>query len=446
MTKRRTGLFETYRLLNEDPLTLFRQIGWPREPTLQRILFRRYATVSEPDHIKHVLATNSGNYRKTPITRALLEPILGRGLLTSEGDLWRRQRRFAAPAFHQTRIHGFADIMVAATLEMLESWTETAQRGQTVNVLSEMSRLTMKIITKSMFSSGLSEEETRTVSGAIETLSGFGVRLRDWVGLPEWLPRIHSRSMRRSIRAVDRVVNRLIAERRADERDHGDLLSMLMLARDEETGEAMNDRQLRDEVMTVFVAGHETTATALAWIFFALDRYPNVERRLHEELTGIPGSRPPRLADLVHIPYARMVTEEAMRLFPVVPQIARQAIGEDRIGGVRVPAGAGIIINVWLTHRHPGLWEDPERFDPERFDPERSADRPKYAYIPFSGGPRVCIGNAFAMLEAQLILATIARDFRLRLPDGHSVQPVGVPVLHPKGGLPMILEARNRAC
>ena len=444
MNRRRIGPLETYRLINQDPLTLFRLIGWERKLTLRRAFFRRLGTITDPDLIRHVMLTNADNYRKTPITRAILEPILGRGLLTSEGDFWRRQRRIAAPAFHHKRIRDFAAMMVEATRDMLEGWHEAAAEGRPIEVQGEMSRLTIQIITRFMFSRSLDDAEARRVSQAIRTLSGGQLRLRDLIGLPEWLPHTHNRVARQAVGTIDGIVNRIIAERRADGRDHGDLLSMLMLARDEETGEAMSDRQLRDEVMTVFIAGHETTATALTWIFYALHRNPEVEKRLHAVLDKALGGKAPAFEDLERVPYVRMVIEEAMRLYPPVPQIARQALAEDRIDGVRVPRGAIINMNIWLAHRHPDVWQDAERFDPERFDAARSGNRQRFIYFPFGIGSRICIGNSFAMLEAQILLATVAQAFRLRLPEGHAVHPIGNVVLRPKDGLPMTLEARPR--
>ena len=445
MAHQRTGILQTYRELVHEPLTVYRRIGHGGDFKLRRFLFSNIATVSDPDIVRHVLVTNADNYRKTPIARALLEPILGHGLLTSEGSFWRRQRRIAAPAFHHKRIKTFADMMVALTLEMLDGWRGAAAKGQPLDMQSEMSRLTMKIITRAMFSDNLSDDESRGVSEAIQALNRHRIKFRDLIGLPEWLPRLPDRRVRAAVRTIDRTVSRMIAERRADGSDHADLLSMLMLAEDEETGERMSDHQLRDEVMTIFIAGHETTATALTWTFYALDRHRGVEKRLHGELDAALSGAAPNLADLERLPYARMVIEETMRLYPTVPQVARQAIGEDMIDGVRVPKGAIINLNIWLAHRDPRIWTDPETFQPERFDPAGAENRPKLAYFPFGSGPRICIGSSFAMMEAHLILATVARDWRLRLIDGHAVHPVGNVVLRPHGGLPMHLEPREPA-
>ncbi len=435
------GLLQTYRELVYEPLTVYRRIGHGGDFRFQRFVFSKVATVTDPDILRHVLVTNADNYRKTPIARALLEPILGRGLLTSEGSFWRRQRRIAAPAFHHKRIQSFADMMVGLTVEMLEDWAAAAA-GRPLDMQSEMSRLTMKVITRAMFSDNLGEEEARAVSDAIRIFDRHRLRFRDLIGLPEWLPRLADRRMVSALATVDRTVGRLIAERRADGADHGDFLSMLMQAEDEDSGERMSDRQLRDEVITMFVAGHETTATALTWTFYALDRHRHAEEKLHAEVDAELAGAVPTLADLERLPYVRRVIEETMRLYPTVPQIARQALAEDTIAGTAVPKGAIINMNIWLAHRDPAVWTDPETFDPDRFEPERAGNRPKLAYFPFGGGPRICIGNAFAMMEAQLILATVARHWRLRLPAGQEAHPVGNIVLRPRRGLPMHLERR----
>ena len=439
---RRPGIREIYRALIDDPVSVYRHIG-AGEFRPRRRLFSLVATTADPAIVHHVLVARAEAYRKTPIGRALLEPILGRGLLTSEGAFWRRQRRIAAPAFHRKRIEGFADIMVALTREMLADWENAAAAGEPVDLQSEMSRVTMKIIARAMFSDRLDESETRRVSEAMRALGHHGLRFRDFAGVPEWIPRLPDRRVRAAVRTIDRTVNRIIAERRADGRDRGDLLGMLMAARDADTGEGMSDRQLRDETITIFLAGHETTATALVWTFLALERYPEAEARLHAELDEVLGGAEPRLADLPNLPWTRMVIEETMRLYPTVAMISRQAAEDDDIAGVRVPRGTIVNLNIWLAHRNPEAWPDPERFDPERFAPGRRRARPKHAYFPFGGGPRVCIGASFAMMEAQLILAAAARRWRPRVAAGHEVHPVGNIVLRPRGGLPVTLERRR---
>jgi cytochrome P450 len=254
-------------------------------------------------------------------------------------------------------------------------------------------------------------------------------------GLPEFLPRPVPRAYRDAVRRLDRVIDGFIAPRRAEGEDRGDLLSMLLAARDPETGEGMTPAQLRDEVMTIFLAGHETVSNALAWTGHLLAQHPDVAAKVEAEVDAVLGGRAPGYEQLAGLRYSRMVIEEAMRLYPPAHTISRTALGPDRIGGVAIPAGAVITISPHTTHRNPTLWPDPGRFDPERFAPARSADRHRFAYLPFGGGPRVCIGNSFAMTEALVILATIAQRWRLAPEPGHPVEPVGLVTLRPATGI-----------
>jgi cytochrome P450 len=444
MTENPLTVIETFRLLNRNPVEFYRRMGLQDEVVVRQVVFNRFAALTHPDHIRHILLDNAANYEKSPIARALLEPVLGRGLLTSEGEFWRRQRRSAAPAFHHKRILEFAKIMVAAAEDMLARWAGVAAAGRALDLPMEMSRVTMRIITESMFSTGLGEAQTREVGAAIRALNVDRLQLRDLIGVPEWIPRLPRRKIRANVAVIDRIVRGIVTDRRTERADRDDLLGMFMSARDDETGEGMTDRQLRDEVMTMFVAGHETTATALTWTFHALDRYREIENRLHAELdAAFPDGAPLVPGATSKVPYARRVIEETMRLFPVVPQIARQAIRDDSVGGVPIPAGTVLNVLIWLVHRHPEFWDRPEEFDPERFDAARTHERHKFAYIPFGGGGRVCIGNAFAMMEAQIILAMVARKYRLRVADGRDARPIGNVVLRPEGGLKVILEPRE---
>jgi cytochrome P450 len=311
------------------------------------------------------------------------------------------------------------------------------------DVAAEMMALTLDIVARTMFSAEVADEVA-----AIRRLTDVVVNLRpsllDLFGFPQWIPRRRPRSYRAAIAAFDALVHRLLAERRRQAIARGDLLSMLLAARDPETGEGMSDRQLRDEILTIFLAGHETTANALAWTWYLIARHPQVEVRLHDELDAVLGGRMPGFADLAELKWTRMVIEEAMRLYPPAHTIARKALGEDRIGGVRVPAGASITISIHALHRNPNLWREPERFNPERFAPAAVAIRHRFAYLPFGGGPRICIGNGFAMAEAMVILATVAQRYRLRLAGGHLVEPIGLITLRPKHGVWVTLEPGGR--
>ena len=433
------GLIEFFRRLRRDQLSILVPELFNRNITYTRLLFLHSFLVIKPEYIEHVLLTNQKNYGKSHFLRRALGPLLGDGLLISEGEFWRRQRRIAAPAFHNKRIAGFVATMAECTEATLARW-----RGMTepFDVAAEMMGLTLDIIARTMFSKDV-RGEVETVRRLTDVVVALPPNMLDLLGFPEWLPRRQPPAYRRVIAEFDAMVARLLTERRADGIDRGDLLSMLLAARDPETGEGMSDKQLRDEILTIFLAGHETTANALTWTWYLLARHPEAEARLHDELDRVLGGRPPSFADLAELKWTRMVLEEAMRLYPPAHTISRTALGEDRIGGVRVPRGASITISIYVTHRSPNIWPEPERFDPERFAPAAVAARHRFAYLPFGGGPRICIGSSFAMAEAQVIVAAIAQRYRVRLAPGHVVEPIGLVTLRAKSGVWVTLEPRT---
>ena len=401
----------------------------------------RFTLISHPEHVKHVLQDNHRNYTKGFVLRNMLAPLLGEGLFTAEGEHWLRQRRLMQPVFHRTRIDAFGEIMTAETLKMLDRWGQYAETDRPLDIAGEMMRLTLTIVTRALFGADLGER-ARQIDHAFSTASEhLTYRFDHPLYPPTAVPTPRNRRFRAALRALDGIVYDLIAERRRTGEDTGDLLSMLVFARDEETGASMSDRQLRDEVMTLLLAGHETTANALTWSWHLLSRHGEAEARLHAEVDTLAG-RVPTVSDLRRVPYARMVVEEAMRLYPPVWLTHRQAIGDDKIGGFRIPAGRIVVVAPWVTHRRPDIWPDPEAFDPERFSTERSAERPRGAYIPFSLGARQCIGMGFALTEAQLALLTAAQRFRLCQPPGHMVEPEPLLTLRPRGGLPMLVRKR----
>ncbi len=326
--------------------------------------------------------------------------------------------------------------MTDATVAMLERWQARSDTGTPLQMEEEMVRLTLWIVGQALFSLDLSQE-TSTVGPAVTTVLEL---LADYVFRPFpplSVPTPRNRRLHLAIHALDQVVYRIIAERRMLPTDTGDLLSMLLLAQDEETGQGMNDRQVRDEVLTLLLAGHETTANTLTWTWYLLSEYPEVERRLQAELNDVLGGRVPTVDDLPNLKYTRMVLEEALRLYPAAPLLSRKAVAADELKGCHVPANSMIMISPYAMHRHPAFWEEPERFEPER-----SATRPAYTYFPFGGGPRMCIGNHFAMMEAQLILSTVAQRYQARLVPGHQVEPQMSVTLRPRYGLPMTLQPR----
>lgn len=398
--------------------------------------------LAHPDDVRHVLQHNHPNYRKGRFYD-LLRPTLGEGLLTSEGSFWLRQRRLAQPAFHRQRLAAFGAIMTDATAALLKRWRPYAASGEPFNIAREMMRLTLEIVGRTLFSTDVTGEADavgRALTVVIKHVNDLETR---FFPLPANFPTPANRRYRRAQRTLDEVVRHVIEERRRAGTDHGDLLSMLLLAQDEETGATMSDRHLRDEVMTIFLAGHETTANTLSWTVYLLSKHPDVERRLHAELVEVLGGRTPTVEDLPRLRYTGMVIEEALRLYPPVWGFGRQAITDDEIGDYYLPANSLVILSPYVTHRHPDFWENPEDFDPERFTPERAAGRPRFACFPFSAGPRQCIGNAFAMMEAQLILAMVAQTYRLDLVPGHPIEPEPTVTLRPRYGVMMTLREQE---
>ncbi|HWB74581.1 MAG TPA: cytochrome P450 [Nannocystaceae bacterium] len=387
-----------------------------------------------PDAIKHVMVDNNHNYDKATRGYDVLRQFLGNGLLTSEGDFWRRQRRIAQPAFHKKKIASFASTMVSDTLDMLGQWETIAGLGRTIDMSHEMMALTLRIVGKTLLSTDVLDNADR-VGNAVTVLNEWADDALDSM-LPIGFPTPSTMRARAASRRLDEVIGAIIKERRAGEPGE-DLLGMLMATKDADTGETMTDKQLRDEVMTIFLAGHETTANALSWIFYLLSTHPDIERRVRAELDAALGGTPPTMEDLAKLPYLGMVIKEAMRLYPPAWIIDRRAIGEDEVLGYRIRKNTLVLVSPYVTHRHPALWPNPEGFDPLRFAPELEEARPRYAYFPFGGGPRQCIGNGFAMMEAQLITAAVLQRFRPWLVPGHPVALDPLITLRPRHGLKM---------
>jgi len=396
--------------------------------------------LSHPEPIAHVLQTHHRNYRKSPLV-APLRPFLGTGLATSDGDLWRRQRRLIQPAFHRQQIATFTGIVTEATAALLERWHARPSPAAPVDLLPEMMHLTGTIIVKALFGTTL-RDPTGTLLDDFRVVTAYS--LRRLLALTAWsahVPTPKRRRYRQALRHLEATVWHIIDTRRRSPTRPHDLLSRLLDAHDPETGARMPDQQLRDEVMTLFFAGHETTGLALTWTWYLLATHPEAAARVRRELATVLQGRAPTARDLPALRYTRMVLQEALRLYPPSWILSRVPIADDVIGGYHVPAGTTVLFSPYVTHRHPRFWEHPAQFDPERFAPERVTDRPRFAYFPFSGGPRQCIGEPFALMEAQCILAMIAQRYQLALRPGHQVTPAAVLTLRPRGGLPMTLHA-----
>jgi cytochrome P450 len=387
--------------------------------------------LSDPALIERVLIEDAASYRKHYGTR-ILKRIIGRGLLTSEGDFWLRQRRLAQPAFHRKRIEGYAQVMVDYTTRMLEGWRD----GETRDIYAALSALTLEVVAKTLFDADV-RTRVKEVGGALETLLvTFERWLANGIRLPEWVPTPTNRRFAAAASVVDRLVDGILADRRGSTEDRGDLLSMLMAVRDEETGKGMSEQQLRDEVMTLVLAGHETTANTLVWTFHLLAENPRVEEKLAAELASVLGGRPPTIEDIPRLPYTSCIVKESMRLYPAAWGMGRETTRDTDIGPYRVPRGTTILILQWMAHRDSKYFPSPRVFQPERWEGDLAKTLPRFAYFPFGGGPRQCIGNAFAMMESTLILATIASRYRLRAAYD-AVEPVAAATLRPKGAVPM---------
>jgi cytochrome P450 len=394
--------------------------------------------VNRPDYIESVLVTQNNNFVKSKDYRAMRR-VLGNGLLLSEGEFWRRQRKLIQPAFHQGRIAAYAEIMAGYTQQMLASWSD----GQTLDIHEAMMRLTLGIVAKTLFDADVSHE-AEDVDAALSVLMGKFLRQAGLaLLLPVWVPLPTSQLLKRAVGRLDKVIYSIIERRRASGQMSGDLLSVFLQVQDDE-GVGMTDRQLHDEIMTLFLAGHETTANVLSWTWFLLGQNPDVEDKLFEELSRVLGGRIPTPADLPRLIYTDMVMRESMRLYPPVWVIGRRALAPFRLGEYELPADTNVLISQLIMHKDARYFPEPQRFDPDRWsasDP-RGASLPRFAYFPFGGGPRVCIGAGFAMMEAVLLLATIAQQFRIQIAPGQQVSMQPSVTLRPRNGIPVTLRRR----
>ncbi|HTX50439.1 MAG TPA: cytochrome P450 [Caulobacteraceae bacterium] len=420
------------------PLVAYEQPVWK-----QASPFGSAWLINDPAGLKRILLDNVANYPKTELEQRFFRALFGDGLLSSEGEKWRSHRRLMALSFDPRSVASYAPAMTESSVEMADAW-DRLPPGAEIDVSTEMTNVTLQIICKAMFSQDGGEMATMSGSalsrGADEA---FNFNIFDL------LPIIGPRRIAKKVKMMgeifapmDGAIARLVEARRADP-GKTDLLGRLVAALDEETGAKLSAAEVRDEVLTIFVAGHETTASAMTFAWYVLSQLPEWEARLHAELDSVLGGRAPTEADVPKLALTRRIIEETMRLYPPAPGLsARVALEADEIAGARIPKGGTVVVSSWVLHRHRLLWDNPERFDPDRFLPERSAGRPRFAYLPFGGGPRVCIGQVLAMTEATLILATLAQRYRLRLRPGHKVSIQSRVTIRPRDGLPMTLQRR----
>ena len=386
--------------------------------------------VSDPALVRHVLLDNIDNYDKHTPAFDAVRVVLGNGMLTSGGSFWKRQRRIAQPAFHGESVRHFAPIISRLAAETADEWDRAAAAGESVDACTDMMKVTLRVVAETLFGDDLAESAAEVNRVFPVILACLAARVTSPIRPPLWLPTANNRRLRPALASLNAIVERLIAMKRRRLRTgggppsgHRDLLTILMLARDAETGEAMSDAQLRDEVMTLMIAGHETTANALSWLWVLLDRHPDEQDRLRVELVAATGGRPPTVDDLPRLPRLKAVIQETLRLYPPVWMFDRRALGPDDLAGTKVAKGDLVIFCPYAIHRLPELWSDPEAFRPERFESGREEQKNKFAYLPFSAGPRTCIGNSFAMIESQIIMGTLLSRFRARLVDPAPIVP-----------------------
>lgn len=396
----------------------------------------RFAMVNHPDLIRDVLVTNQRSFAKgQALERARM--ILGTGLLTSEGEFHLRQRRLAQPAFHRDRIASYATAMVALAARWRDRWAD----GATVDMHEEMMRLTLAVVSKTLFDADVEAESAEIGEAVTDIIESFSLAMLPFAELLQKLPFPASRRLARARARLDVTIFRMIAERRASGEDRGDLLSMLIHATDSEgDGTGMSDTQLRDECLTIFLAGHETTANALTWTWYLLSQHPDVAARLHAEADALGAE--PTFADLGRLTYTRQVVAESIRLYPPAYAIGRRALEPYRVGAYELPARTIVLTCPWTVHHDARWFPDPDRFHPERWTPDQVALRPKFSYFPFGAGTRICIGEQFAWTEAILMLATLAQRWRASLVPGHPVVLQPLITLRPKHGMRMVLERR----
>ena len=435
----RTWLFGNLKEFGRDQLGTMTR--WAREYgdlVSARFGPRHVLFANHPDLVEEVLVNQNRKFIKHYRLRQTAR-TLGQGMLTSEGEFWRGQRKLAQPAFHRERIANYASLMVDSTVRMLQTWID----GEVRDVQADMMRLTLEIVAKTLFDAEIGGD-TDDATAAMETLThAFIARTGKLITPPHWIPTPLNVRIERAIRRLERILMAFITERRASGEDRGDLLSMLLHAQDEESGRRMSDQQLRDEMMTLFLAGHETTANTLAWTWVLLSQHPGAEARLHSELDDVLGDRLPTVGDLPRLKYTESVVNETLRVNPTVWVIGREALEPVELGGYTIPAGTTLFMPQWVIHRDSRWFDDPEAFRPERWADGLMQRIHRYAYFPFGGGPRICIGNNFALMEATLLLATIARRYRLKLAADAKIALLPTITLRPAHGVRVVLTKRD---
>lgn len=423
------------REVRRDPLNFFvRLCREGGDAVTFRLAGQRVVMLNRADYIRHVLQDNTANYHKSRFYKPLY-PILGKGIFTAEGAAWLRQRRLAVKAVQGPRLKQMSGAMTDAIGDMIVRWRALAAAGAPVDVVPEMTRVTLDILMRTLFGSRLTDQRDPVYDALTVALRHAERRVWSVAQPPEWAPTPANRRNREALATLDGFVARVLSERRRERTERDDFVGSLLAARPDGMDEVEYRRLVRDEILSMILAGHETTANAVAWAWYLLSRHPAVERRVREEVAAVLGKRTPTLDDLPRLSYTRMVFQEAMRLYPPVWTISRDAVADDRIGPIPIQAGTTVMMCAYAVHRREQYWPNPEGFDPLRFADGEEEARERFAYFPFSMGPRNCLGRHFAALEAMLVIPMVLQRYRLDLVPGYSVAPEPMITLRPKGGL-----------
>lgn len=397
--------------------------------------------LTHPSAVEHVLQKNHMNYRKPAFFTGAARLLTGNGLFTSEGESWLQHRRLIQPAFHRQHLAHLSKSIVTSTEQCLREWKE-AGTDRPIDIAVEMLRVSLRIAGVTLFGSDLSEDADKLGRAYRDGFEYVSYRLNTPFLPPPWVPVSRNRRFARDKRELDKVVLNLIAQRRRNPGESRDLLALLLAAQDEETGAGLTDEEVKDEALTLLTAGHETVAAALSWSWYLLGQHPEIQEEIYDEVRCVLEGRSPTIEDLTRMPLVKAAFDETMRLYPPAPGVPREAIKDDEIHGYRIPKRVPLIISSYVTHRRPDIWEEPERFNPARFLPAQAAQRPKFAYYPFGGGPRMCIGNMFALTEGPLVLATLMQKYQIKLVADHPVVIDQTFTLRPKHGVMVKLHER----
>lgn len=411
--------------------------------TRLKLIYHQVVLVQSPEWLKYILQTNYKDFSKQSKAIEKGKKVFGNGLFTSEGEFWRKQRKLAQPAFHRERLAEMSRVMIDCISSMLDEWENATQEDGVTDFAQEMLQLTLNVVTRSMFHTTLSDKEFDTFKETFPAiLKETNRRILNQFDLLTKIPTKDSLNYEKNIERLDAILFRMIDERKNEKKESHDLLGMLMAAVDAESGTGMNEKQLRDEIMTIFIAGHETTAQALCWAVFLLEQHPETKEKLNKEIADVLGGRLPVPSDFVKLPYTLQVFKEAMRLYPPLPIFIRSAEKPFIMDGYQIPANTKFMIPPYLMHHDAEYWDQPSQFRPERFTPEAEKSQPKFTYFPFGGGPRICIGNNFAMMEAVFALAMVSQRFRVEIVSPEKVEADFSLTLRPKNGLPVRLKKK----